>query len=162
MAENRWDRGLGPSCQRTDPRNQNREVEWLWQIVIRAEAEPVHQVVDHRRGGEHQHPAATLAVHELGAELIAVHARQVAIEHDHVVLVDRGARETGRAVESDVHGHARLAQAERDRLGHLLVVLDHKHPHGRSAFHGRTSLQTRRVLQATSPRFQHGFAGGLE
>ncbi len=63
-----------------------------------------------------------------------MHARQVAVEHDHVVVVDRGTRETGRAVERDVHGHAGLAQTERDRLRHLLVVLDHKHSHGHSSF----------------------------
>ena len=55
--------------------------------------------------------------------------REVAIEHDHVVLVDERACQACLAVQSDVDGHPRLAQAGGDRLGQLLVVLDHKHPH---------------------------------
>ena len=49
VAQQRRDRGLGASRQRADPRDQHREVKWLWQIVVRAEAEPIDQVVDHRR-----------------------------------------------------------------------------------------------------------------
>ena len=75
-----------------------------------------------------------------------MHPWQVAVEHDHVVVVDERARQTGRSVERDIDGHAGLAQAERDRPGHLLVVLDHEHSH---------------VHQATSRWFQHGFASGL-
>ena len=54
---------------------------------------------------------------------------KVAVEHDHVVIVDQRARQTGLAVERDIDRHPRVAQAGGDRPGQLLVVLDHKHPH---------------------------------
>jgi hypothetical protein len=54
---------------------------------------------------------------------------KVAVEHDHVVVVDQRARQAGLAVEGDVDRHPRVAQAGGDRSGQLLVVLDHKHPH---------------------------------
>ncbi|HSZ14337.1 MAG TPA: hypothetical protein VK790_09915 [Solirubrobacteraceae bacterium] len=54
---------------------------------------------------------------------------KVAIEHDHVVVVDQCARQTGFAVERDVDCHSRMAQARGDRRGQLLVVLDHQHSH---------------------------------
>ena len=55
--------------------------------------------------------------------------RKVAIEHDHLVVVQERARQAGLAVESDIDRHPRLAQAGSDGLCQLLVVLDHKHPH---------------------------------
>ena len=139
------DRGLSAARQRPDAGDQHREVEWLRQVIVRAETEPADQVIDGPGGSQHQHPTSTLAGDELGAELIAVHTRQVAVEHDHLVVIDERACESGGAIECDVHCHTRLPQSERDRLGHLLVVLDHEHPH---------------LHQATSRWFQRGFTGG--
>ena len=56
-------------------------------------------------------------------------AGQVAVEHDHVVVVDERARQASLAVERDIDRHPRVTQAGRDRFGQLLVVLDHKYPH---------------------------------
>jgi hypothetical protein len=54
---------------------------------------------------------------------------KVAIEHDHVVIVDEGVRQACFAIEGDVDRDPRLSQAGGDGLCKLLVVLDHKHPH---------------------------------
>jgi hypothetical protein len=70
-----------------------------------------------------------------------------------------GARETGRAVEREVHGHARLAQAERDRPGHLLVVLDHEHPHRHSAFPAPAFKAAVRACESLIPGGVHGGSG---
>ena len=66
------------------------------------------------------------------AHPVAMHLRQVAIEHDHVVVVDRGLPQAGRAVKRDIHRHALALQTERDRLGQLRLILDHQHSHSPS------------------------------
>jgi hypothetical protein len=58
-----------------------------------------------------------------------VHDRQVAVEHDHVVLRLRGGIECGRAVVHRVDGHPRLTQPLRDPAGKRRMVLDHEHAH---------------------------------
>jgi hypothetical protein len=54
-----------------------------------------------------------------------VHAGQVAVEHDHVVVVDAEALQRGVAVERDVHGVGVVAQPLGDRLGEHPLVFDH-------------------------------------
>ena len=78
---------------------------------------------------------------------IAVKAGQVAVEHDHVVVVDERARQAGLAVERDIDRHPRVTQPGRDRLGQLLIVFDHKHAH-RCSF----------AETVAAARFQHGFS----
>jgi hypothetical protein len=58
-----------------------------------------------------------------------VDAGQVPVQHDHVVVVDHGTVEAGRAVERDVDGHPVAAQPDGDGLRHLRVVVDHEHSH---------------------------------
>ena len=129
MLEHRRDARLRTAGQRADPRDQHGERERLGQVVVGAEPEPVDQILILRRAGQHQHPAAAAGGDEPRAHLIAMDGRQVAIEHDHVVIVDQRARQARLAVQRDIDRHPRLAQAGGDRLGQFLVVLDHKHPH---------------------------------
>ncbi len=57
--------------------------------------------MDRSGGGQHQHAAVALLGNEptthliahLIARLIVVYARKVAVEHDHVVIGERGVRE---------------------------------------------------------------------
>ena len=78
-------------------------------------------------------PVATLR-DERAADLIAVHAGQVAVEHQHVVVGERQVRERVVSVEGDVHGHALPAQAGGDRFRQLDVILDQQYPHGQPAW----------------------------
>jgi hypothetical protein len=129
VLEHGRDARLRTASQGTYPRDQHREVERLGQVVIGAEPEPLYEVLALRRAGQHQHPAAAPGGDEPRAHLIAVNGREVAIEHDHVVIVDERAGQPSPAVESDIDRYPRLAQAGGDRLCQFLVVLDHKHPH---------------------------------
>ena len=63
------------------------------------------------------------------ADLVAVQAGQVAVEHDHVVVDDPGAPERLLAVRGDVGGDPVAAQDPGDRLGQLGVILDHQDSH---------------------------------
>ena len=114
--------------QGTDAGDQHREVEWLGQVVVGAEPEPVHQVLAGCRGGKHEHPAAAPGSDQPGADLVAVDSGQIPVEQDHVVVGGQCAFQPGRPVDGDVHGHLRSAQAGSNRLGHLGVILDHEHP----------------------------------
>ena len=82
------------------------------------------------------------------ADLVAVYAGQVAVEHEHVVVGEREVRERVVAVERDVDGHALAAQARSDRLGQLDVILDQQYSH-RPLQRGASAVTAR--LQRRSP-----------
>jgi hypothetical protein len=87
-----------------NPRDQLVERKRLAEIVIGAELQPVDPIIDVRGRGEHQDAARRAVAHEPSADLVAVHARQVAIEHDHVVVDARRALDRRRAVVDHVDG----------------------------------------------------------
>ena len=60
---------------------------------------------------------------------VAVHARQVAVEHDHVVLGAGRALQGGRAVVDHVDGEPRVAQTLADPVGERDVILHDQHSH---------------------------------
>ena len=66
---------------------------------------------------------------DLPADVVAVDAGQVPVEHDDVVAGDGEVLERVGAVQDDVDGHALAAQPGPDRPGQDLEVLDDKHPH---------------------------------
>jgi hypothetical protein len=92
-AQQWWYGGLRAAKKGADPRDQHRKVEWLGEIIIRPEAESVDEVVTRRRGREHQHPAPAALCGQSRADLVAVEAWKVAVEDDHVVVVDEGLSE---------------------------------------------------------------------
>ena len=77
--------------------------------------------------------------HQRPAHLVAVDDRQVAVEQDHVVVVDRGLVQGCRSVGDEVDGVARATQPEDERVAHDLLVLDDQHPHGRTLARERFS-----------------------
>ena len=125
----RRQRRLGAPGQRADARDQLGERERLGQVVVGSEAQARHPVLDPGRRGQHQHPGPPALLDQRLAHPVAVHPGQVAVEHDDVVVVDRGLPQPGRAVERDVDRHAVALQPERDRLGQLRLILDHQHAH---------------------------------
>jgi len=157
VLQHRRERRLGPAQQCPQPRHELGECERLGQVVVGAEAESVHPVLDGRRGGQHQHPAAPPGPHQLGAHLVTVPPGQVPVQHDHVVVGDQRALEALRPVVGHVHRHPLLPQPGPDRVGQLTVVLDHQHPHARPPFTrlqppaSATSPASPQNLSATSP-----------
>ena len=121
--------GRCPAAEGIDPRDQLREVERLGQVVIRAEVQSVDPVIGLAGRGQHQDPGATWAPGQPCADIVPVHRRQVAVEHDDVVRPEPGLVQPGRAVADHVHGDALVTQAGGDGLRHHLVVLHDQHPH---------------------------------
>ena len=66
------------------------------------------------------------------ADLIAVDARQVTVEHDDVIVVDGRVRERVGTVEGEVDRHALVPQPVGDRGGQALVIFDDEHAHRHS------------------------------
>jgi hypothetical protein len=103
--EHRRDEGMGAACERADAGDEDGEVERLAEVVVRAETETLDQVLRFSCGSQHQHPATALRGDELRAHLVAVHSWKVAIEHEHVVVVEQCPLEPTGPVERDVDGH---------------------------------------------------------
>ena len=101
-----------PAGSAPDPGDELGEDEWLAEVVVCAELQPVNPVLDLGGGGEHEDPGAGAG--EGPTHLVTVHDRQVAVEHDDVICRLRGRLEGGRAVVHRVHGHPRLTQSLSD------------------------------------------------
>jgi hypothetical protein len=124
------------------------ERERLGEIVVGAEGKPVDHVVERARRGEHQHPRLGRLLGQRGAHLVAVQLRQVAIEHDDVVLVHARLVQRLGAVVGDIHRHGLAAQAAGDRVGEAGFVFGDQYTHGTS---GRDEARPCR-----------GYAGGVK
>ena len=120
--------------QRADARAQLPEVEGLGEVVVRPEVEPLDAIVHGGGGGQHQDAAIALRGDQLAADIVAVEAGKVAVEHDDVVGVDRRLLQRGSAVESDIDGEPVAAQAPRDRVREVALVLHQQHAHRGDSF----------------------------
>ena len=88
-------------------------------------------------------PAST----SFAADLVTVDAGKVAVEHDHVVVVDAArVRDPPAPSRATSTAMPLPPQADARRVGHLLVVLDHQYPHRHSS---RTT--STRFPRAVSP-----------
>jgi hypothetical protein len=119
----------GAPSQRHHPRGQLRERERLGQVVVGAQGQPGDPLVDLGGGGQQQHPHRPPARHQRLAHLVAVHDRQVTVQHHHVVVVDADAFQRRSAVVDHVHGVRVAAQPLGHRVGQQRLVLDHQDPH---------------------------------
>ncbi len=63
------------------------------------------------------------------ADLVAVHPRKVAVEDDHVVVVQDGLVEAGQAVKSHIHGQALPPQAASHGVGESFFIFDDEDSH---------------------------------
>ena len=127
--ERRCQRWARAPRQRADPRDQLGEVERLGEVVVGADAETLDAILERPGRGQHQHPARAAVGDQRPADLVAVDAGKVAVEHDHVIVGERDAPERLAAVEREVDGHALAAQHGRHGLGEPRMILDHQHPH---------------------------------
>ena len=112
-----------------DAGDQLAQGKGLGQVVVGAEGEALHAVVECARGGKHEDAGGFLALRQAAADLVAVHARQVAVEENDLVAVDQRLLQAGFAVEGDVDRHARLAEAAGDDIGQPFVILHDQDAH---------------------------------
>ncbi|MNW61179.1 hypothetical protein D3C74_392180 [compost metagenome] len=114
-----------------EPGDELGELERLGQIVVGAEAEPVHTVVEGARCCEHQHRGPGRVGRQAPADLVPVHAGDVPVEQYHVVVVQVDGEERRVAVRGHV-GRDRLhGQTCPDGVGQVLLVLHDQHSHVR-------------------------------
>jgi hypothetical protein len=116
--------------QRAQAGDKLGERKRLAEVVVGTEFEPVDAICHIGRGGEHEDARPRPVTREFAADPVAVHAGQVAVEDDQVVVGLGGPLERGDAVKGDVDGHPRVAQPLADALGERRIVLDHQYPHG--------------------------------
>ena len=79
--------------------------------------------------GKHQHPASGSGRGKGTADIVAMHAGQVPVQHHHVIAADRQALQGCGAVQGHVDSHSLSAQPGRQRRGQDLVVLGYQNPH---------------------------------
>ena len=150
VPQHRGQRGLGAAIERADTRHEHWKVEGLGQVVVGAELQSVDEIVHGPGGCEHEHAGPAIRLHHAAADLVAVHARQVAVEHDHVVVGLECTRQTRRAVEGDIDSHVRSPEPHPDRLSQLGIVFDHQHPHRAPCSHLIRMIRVRFQLRNAS------------
>ena len=121
--------GCRAAAERTQAQHQLAQRERLREVVVGAALEAGRLVVEAVRRREHQDARAGRLGGEVPGDLVAVRARDVAVEHDHVVGVDRELLQRGVAVAGDVGGDRLETQPIADRLGEVELVLDDQHAH---------------------------------
>jgi hypothetical protein len=127
--ENGRDRRPRAPREGLDAGDEFGEGKRLCEVVIGAEAETGDALSDRGGGGEHQDAGLGLGLDQSGADLIAGDDGDIAIEDEHVVVVDGRALEAGLAVIGDVDGHGVVPQPFCDRIGQLPFVFDDENPH---------------------------------
>ena len=94
------------------------------------EPEPLDPVLYRTGRGEHQHPALTSPGGQGAADLVAVGAGEIPVQHHHVVTAGPQASQGVVAVQRHVDDHPVAAQPRRHGPGQPLVIFCYQHPHG--------------------------------
>ena len=125
--------------------------ERLDQVVVGAGVEAGELVVERIARGQHQHRRLLARlVAQLAADLEAIHARQVEVEHDRVEVMDHGQVQPGHAVGGEVDGVAAILEVVAEVGGDVLVVFDDEDAHpvllnGGSVWTGRLDARADRA-----------------
>ena len=118
-----------PAHEGAQPGHEHDERERLRDVVVGSGLERLGQVVVPRLRGEHQDRRVVAVLPQLGAHLVAVHARQQDVEQDRGVVVLPGPPEPVVAVVADVDVEAFGTEPGGDRAGEIDLVLDEQHAH---------------------------------
>lgn len=110
-----------------DAGQQLGEAKRLGQVIVSSERQPVDHVLKCPRCGQHQDPGLGLLAAHGAAYVVAVHAWEVAVEHQHVVSDHARLEERLLAVRREVDRHPLLPQAARDRVPESQLVLGDQH-----------------------------------
>ena len=116
--------GEGPRA-----RHQLGEAERFGEVVVGAEGEAADEVVDAAGRRQHQHLGVRTLGGEGAADVVAVHVREVTVEHHDVIGGGERLAQGGLAVAREVDRHALAAQPARDRVAHPGLVLGDQHAH---------------------------------
>ena len=127
--EDRRDCGPGAAREGLDAGDELGKGERLGEVVVGPEPEAGDALGDGGCCREHQDAGLRLGLDQRRADLVARDDRQVAVEHQHVVVVDARPLEAGLAVIGDVHCHRVEPQAFRDRVRELPLVFDDQYAH---------------------------------
>ena len=98
------------------PRHQLLERKGLDQVVVGARGQALHPGGHLGGGGQHQHPHVRPGRHHRPAHVVAVHHRQVAVQHQHVVVVDAQPLQRGVSASSRADLTAALERLGADLL----------------------------------------------
>ena len=129
VAQNRGPARAGPPGEGLDPGHELGEAEGLGQVVVGAERQAVDHVLERPRRGQHQDPGLGPLTPHGAAHVVTVHARQIAVEHEHVVADHARLDQRLLAVGSQIHGHPLAPQATGDRVRKSKLVLGDQHTH---------------------------------
>ncbi len=127
------DHGLGmtlrPPHDGVDAGDELVLMEGLGHIVVGAEAEPPHLVLDAGKAGQDEDRGLHLA-HPQGLEhLVTAHVGEVQIEQNNVVVVDFAEVDALFTEVGLINVKAFRLQHQLDALGGRAIVLDQKNPH---------------------------------
>jgi hypothetical protein len=139
-----------PAVECSESEHEFAELERLAEVVVGAELEPGHLVVESVGGGEHQDRHAAAGGDDAFGDLVAGGAGDVAVEDGDVVGVDAQQFQSGVSVAGDVCRDRLQAQAVADGLGHVGLVLDDQHTHALDATNQRISSAYRKPTPAQS------------
>ena len=113
--------------QRLDAHNEFLHAERLLQIVVGAQLEAFHHVVDGRAGGEKQYRRHGIAPADAAHHLEAVHAGHHHVGHQHVGLFVEEALQPLLSVFGQADAEALSFQRVFDNHGQGLFVLDQQY-----------------------------------
>ena len=119
-----------PAHQRPQPRLELALVEGLHEVVVGAEIQRRHPVVDGEKRGQHQHRRAVAAGADLAQEVAARAVGQVDVEHQRVVALHREMVPRGVETPREIAGDARFRELRDHPRGEVGRILDHQHAHG--------------------------------
>ena len=127
--EDRRDGRPRPPRQRLHPGDQLGKGKGLGQVVIGTEPETVDPL---RNGGgrrEHQDTRLGLRLHQRRTDRVTRKAGDIAVEYEHVIVVDARPFEAGLAVIGDIDRHRMEPQSLGNGVGKLPLILYDQYAH---------------------------------
>ena len=97
--------------------------------VFTTQLQAGHPLLDPGGGSQHKHPRLRLRTSQLDADIVTGPAGQIAIQHNHVIVVDGGLLQRQLPVIGDVHRQRVAPQSVGDRVGQQPFVFHHQNAH---------------------------------
>ncbi len=118
-----------PSFNHAQSRDEFRNFERLWQVVIGTAVEPGDACIDTRSGGQNQNRNRRPGAANLLQDIEPVHVGQAKIEHYHVRRLDTYGMQRRPAFSDMIRDKALATEGLAQSGGQRLVVLDEKYLH---------------------------------
>src|SRR5512140_105367 len=118
-----------PSPECANPRDELAKGERLDQVVVSACLEPEHAIVDRIARRQHEDRSGDASRTNPCAELESRSIRKHHVEHDHVIVSERGALASLTRIGGDCDGKALFAHAGNHDLRQRPVVFNEEHAH---------------------------------